>query len=281
MFAYYPVLVDLGALALLMLATYAILTRGGWLAGAAIVLAVTAREFAAALVFLLLVRSIRQRRGIVPATVSSAIALAVLFAIRWWASTTNVGDPTTSLQTGGSMLANLELWRDPPFVAFFVYFFLTLVGGLTALLASRILWCVKTLVRRPELGIYTGLIVAAAAAGNADIWRYLVFLLPVVTILFGKFVREFRPHLVVLGVALVFTVLTQEPFGRMRLANYFQDWFPVYRLRDAEPLTAAFWSAWSQRFVVTVVAFVALMLVQWLWLKRRVPPADPAPLVRA
>src|SRR3954471_11540095 len=116
MFAFYPVLVDLGALAVLMLATYAILADGAWLAGAAVVVAVTAREFAAALAFMLIVRSIRHRRRMVPAAVGSAGGIAALFAIRWWAATTNVGDSTTALTTGGSLLANLDLWRDPAFV---------------------------------------------------------------------------------------------------------------------------------------------------------------------
>jgi hypothetical protein len=274
MFAFYPVLVDLGALAVLMLATYAILADGAWLAGAAVVVAVTAREFAAALAFMLIVRSIRHRRGMVPAAVGSAGGIAALFAIRWWAATTNVGDSTTALTTGGSLLANLDLWRDPAFVAFFVYFLVTLIGGVTALLAGRILWCVKTLVRRPELGIYAGLIVAVTAAGNADIWRYLVFLLPVVTILFGKFVREFRPHPIVLGVALVLTIVTQEPFSRMTVGSYFQDWFPVYRVREGDVLPG-FWSLWMQRFLVTVVLFAALTLLQRLRLRRRMADAGP------
>jgi hypothetical protein len=110
----------------------------------------------------------------------------------------------------------------------------TLVGGVTALLAGRALWCLQTLIRRPELGAYASLIVAAAAAGNADIWRYLVFLLPVVTILFGRFVRQYRPTATLLGAALVFTVLTQEPLVRMTLETYFRDWFPYYRVRDSD-----------------------------------------------
>lgn len=33
----------------------------------------------------------------------------------------------------------------------------------------------------------------AAVVGNADIWRYLVFLLPVLAVLFASYVREHRP----------------------------------------------------------------------------------------
>ena len=277
MFGFYPVQIDLGVLAVLIGATYLVVTRGGWVAGAAVVLAVTAREFAAALAFLFIVRSIRQRRHVVPAVVSGAMAMATLFAIRWWASATNVGDPIAPLQTRDTMLENLELWRDPAFVAFFVYFTVTLIGGVTCLLAGRALWCMLTLLRRPELGVYAALIVAAAAAGNADIWRYLVFLLPVITILFAKFVREFRPHPALLAGALVLTVVTQEPFGRMTLDTYFQDWFPFYRVRDSDIDLTAFWTVWSRRFLLTGAGFVALTAAQWLWRTRRLGRAGPAP----
>ena len=277
MFGFYPVQIDLGVLAVMMLATCLIVTRGGWVAGAAVILAVTAREFAAALAFLFILRSIRQRRDVVPATVTGAIAVAVLFAIRWWAATTNVGDPVAPLQTRATMLENLELWREPAFVAFFAYFTVTLVGGATCLLAGRALWSLWTLLRRPELGVYAALIVAAAAAGNADIWRYLVFLLPVVTILFGKFAREFRPHPALLAFALVLTVVTQESFGQLTLDTYFQDWFPYYRVRDTDLDLTEFWIVWSRRFVVTVAGFAVLTLAQWLWRPRRLERAGPAP----
>jgi hypothetical protein len=277
MFGFYPVQIDLGVLAVLMAATYLVVARGGWLAGAAVIVAVTAREFAAALAFLFVVRALRQRRDIVPAVVSGAIAVAVLFAIRWWAAATNVGDPIAPLQTRDTMLENLELWRDPAFVAFFVYFTVTLVGGVTCLLAGRALWCLLTLLRRPELGVYAALIVAAAAAGNADIWRYLVFLLPVVTILFGKFAREFRPAPALLVGALVLTIVTQEPFARMTLDTYFQDWFPFYRVRDSDIDLTAFWAVWSRRFLLTIAGFVTLTVAQWLWRTRRLGRAGPAP----
>ena len=51
MFAFYPTLVDLGALAVLSASTYIVLTRGGWAACAAALLAVSAREFGVALAF--------------------------------------------------------------------------------------------------------------------------------------------------------------------------------------------------------------------------------------
>jgi hypothetical protein len=274
MFAFYPAQIDLGALALVMLATYLALVRGGWLAGAAIVLAVTAREFAGALAIFLLVRSIRLRRDVIAAVVSGAVAVTVLFLLRSWAASTNVGDPVAPLQTRDTLLANLELWRDPAFVAFFAYFTVTLVGGVTALLAGRALWCLQTLMRRPELGAYASLIVAAAAAGNADIWRYLVFLLPVVTIVFGRFVRQFRPSAALLGAALAFTVLTQEPFVRMTLETYFRDWFPYYPLQDSGTDMAALWAVWKRRFLTTVAGLVLLTLLQKLWRVRHHPPAD-------
>lgn len=277
MFGFYPVQIDLGVLALLALAAYLVLTRGGWEAGAAVIAAVTAREFAAALAFMLLIRSIRLRQQVVPAVVCCAVSVVVLFAIRRWAAATNVGDPLAPLQTSASLLANLALWREPAFVGFFVYFGVTLVGGVTCLLAGRALWCLKVLARRPELAVYSLLIVGAAAAGNADIWRYLVFLLPVITILFGRFVQDHRPHPALLAGALVLTFITQQPFTRMTLDSYFGDWFPAYRMHDSDANLAAFWADWSRRFLVATTGVVMLTLLQWLWSARRPSHIDSAP----
>jgi hypothetical protein len=264
MFGFYPVQIDLGVLAILMLATWLVLSRGGLLAGAMVIVAVTAREFAVALAVLFLVRSIRKRRDVVVASIAAVLAVAVLFAIRTWAVTTNLGDPDSPLQNSTRLLGNLDLWRDPAFVTFFIYFGLTLLGGATCLLATHAAWCANVLLRRPELGAYSILIVGAAALGNADIWRYLVFLLPVVVILFGRFARQYRPSAAILAGALVITVVTQQPFTRMTLDTYFRDWFPFYRVHDSDIDIAAFWVVWRWRLVVTSAALVVLTLAQWL-----------------
>lgn len=276
MFAFYPTLVDLGALAVLSASTYVVLKYGGWPACVAALLAVGAREFGVAVAFFGFHREVRQGRGFVRALLTYAPAVVALFLIRQWASTTNLGDRDRVLLTAGDFIANLALWRDPPFVVFFVYFLITILGGITILLALKPVWSIRRLAETPELFTFGVLIVGAAAVGNADIWRYLVFLLPVVAILFAAYVRDVRPGPVILTAALLLTLVTQQPFTQMDMTHYFRDWFPgyVYRTDDATPL---FWSTWWVRIAVTCGGAIALGIVQWMTVTRLSPfPSSPS-----
>jgi len=122
-------LIDLGALAALSAATYVVLTRDGWAAGAAALLAVFARELGIALAFLGIHRELRQGRGVARALLTYAPALIAILLIRQWANATNLGDRERALLTTRDFIANLALWRDPGFVVFFFYFLLTLIAG--------------------------------------------------------------------------------------------------------------------------------------------------------
>ena len=277
MFAFYPTLVDLGALAVLSASTYIVLTRGGWAACAAALLAVSAREFGVALAFFAFHREVRQGQSFVRALLTYAPAVIALFVIRQWASTTNLGDRDRVLLTVGDFIANLALWRDPPFVVFFVYFLITILGGVTVLLLLKPVWCVRRMIETPELFTFAALIVGAAAVGNADIWRYLVFLLPVIAILFAAYARDFHPGPVILTAALVLTLVTQQPFTEMDMTRYFRDWFPgyVYRTDDATPV---FWSTWWVRIAVTCGGAVALGVIQWMALRAQRSMLPEAPI---
>jgi hypothetical protein len=275
MFAFYPTLVDLGALAVLSAATYIVLTRGGWAACAAALLAVSAREFCVALAFFGFHRELRQGQSFVRALLTFAPAVVALFVIRQWASTTNLGDRGRVLVTAGDFIANLALWRDPPFVVFFVYFLVTILGGISILLLLKPVWCARRMIEMPELLTFAALIVGAAVVGNADIWRYLVFLLPVIAILFAAYARDFHPGPVILTAALLLTLVTQQPFTEMDMTDYFRDWFPayVYRTDDATPV---FWSTWWVRIAVTCGGAAALGVIQWMALRARRSPGSLA-----
>ena len=268
MFAFYPTLVDLGALAVSSAATYVLLTRSGWMACVAVLIAVTAREFLVVLAFFGFHREVRQGRGVARALVTYAPAVAALFLLRQWASTTNLGDRDRALLTAQDLIANLSHWRDPPFVAFFTYFLITLLGGVTMLLTLRAAWCIRQLARAPELATFAVLIVASAAVG-IDIWRYLVFLLPVIAILFAGYVRQFQPGPVLLTAALLLTILTQQPFTQMDMTHYFRDWFPAYVYQTSDA-TQEFWSTWWVRMAVTASGVIALGIIQRRTLRRAV-----------
>ena len=276
-FAFYPTLIDLGALAVLSWCTYIVLTRPGWAAGAAAVLAVTTREFSVALAFFGFHRELRQGRGFVRALFTYTPAVLTLFLIRQWASVTNLGDRNRALLTTSDFIANLHLWTDRPFVVFFLYFLITLLGGVTMLLLLKPSSSVRQVAAMPELLTFAILIVGAAAVGNADIWRYLVFLLPVIAILFGAYVKDVQPGPVLLTAALLVTLITQQPFAHMEMSRYFRDWFPGYVYRTDEA-TSAFWSTWRLRIALTCGAAVALGIVQWWTLRapRELQPEAPS-----
>ena len=272
MFAFYPVQIDLGALAVMSGSTYVLLTRSGWAACLAAIVAVTAREFGGALAIFGFHREIRQGRGVARALLTYSPAVVTLLLLREWARSTNLGDRDRPLATIGEVLA-AGPWADPSFVAFFVYFLVTLFGGVTVLLTLRAAWCVRQLVRMPELATFAALIVAAASTG-IDIWRYFVFLLPAITILFAAYVRDYRPGPSLLTAALLVTLVTQEPFVQMDMTQYLRDWFPgyVYRTDDATP---AFWSTWQIRIAAAAGATIALAIMQWTLQRRGVRSATP------
>ena len=273
MFAFYPVQIDLGVLAVLSASTYVLLTRSGWMAGCAALIAVTAREFGGVTAFFGFHRELRRGESVVRALLTYAPAVAALFLLRHWASTTNLGD-RRALGTVSDFVADLAHWRDPVFVVFFVYFLVTLLGGITVLLTLRAAWCVRRLAGTPELATFAALVVAAAAVG-VDMWRYLVFLLPAITILFGAYVRDHRPGAVLLTGALLLTLVTQQPFTRMDMTQYFRDWFPAYPYLSND-VTAEFWAAWRLRLAITGAGAVALGILQRTLARRGVRPPGSA-----
>jgi hypothetical protein len=269
MFAFYPTLIDLGGLAVLSAATYVVLTKAGWAACVAALLAVVARELGVALAFFGFHRELRQGRGIVRPLLTYMPAVVAMVLIRQWASATNLGDRDRALLTAGDFIGNLALWRDLAFVAFFAYFLLTLLGGVTLLLVLKPVWGVRRIAATPELATFAAIILAATAVGNADIWRYLAFLLPVIAILYAGYVRDHRPGLLVLAAALLFTLASQRPFTRMDMTRYFRDWFPVYVSRT-DDATQAFWSTWRLRMFWTAGSAVALVIVERTMRRREV-----------
>jgi hypothetical protein len=105
--------------------------------------------------------------------------------------------------------------------------------------------------------VYSGLVLAAAAMGDADLWRYLVYLLPAAAVLFAVCARQAalpRWHLVAAAIVCVATVVTQRPFQSIDLSAYFLDWFPYY-IRQGEnvplPTLPSLWPVWGWRFLMT------------------------------
>jgi hypothetical protein len=253
MFAFYPLQIDLGALAVITWTFYFAMAGRHGVAACCGVLAAVSREFGIAA--LLYGVAAAWRAGLRPgkAVTLYVPAFAAFAAIRWWAVT--VGAPTDDPHvTVASALTNLQLWQSPLFILIFGYLALTLFGGLTIVLAARPVWLARQLAARWELPVFLAPVVAAAAAGGIDIWRYLAFALPAVVVLLGRMIQSLdEPQLRrTMMVMTLITVVTQRPFEQMNDDSYFRDWFPLYERPEGLSV------AWSYRILATVLFCGAL-----------------------
>jgi hypothetical protein len=260
MFAYYPVQIDLGALALLTAALYFTITDRHGVAGVICVLAVASREFAVAAVLCGLHRAFRQRSW--RAALCYVPAVAVAIVVR--AATSAQGSVDTIVDATLRYSLVVIFWRSPIlFATAFAYFVLTVFGGISVLLALYPRWCGRRLRKQPELATFLVVIVGLTLTG-LDLWRYLMFALPVAVALIGQYYRDHlqstqleRP----IAAAMLFaTVITQRPFERMDAAIYFREWFPQYDVFGgvASPDLLALWGLRITAVMLLVLLFTSI-----------------------
>ena len=188
--AFNPVLVDLGAIVLILAALVLHISERRRAAAAVTVAAVLAREFALGVVLFGLMRDWRRRVPLASIAAMWIPPLVVwigwrLFAIGPWS------DGGASLNGLRQLTGHLAVnWQDPVYASLFVYFMLTTFGGISLFIFARARPAAAQFVREPEWAGYALFMVAAAAAGKADIWRYLMFLLPVVAVRFALVARD-------------------------------------------------------------------------------------------
>jgi hypothetical protein len=262
MMAFYPVLIDLGAYAALTLAIVLVLRGSSAAAGLACVLAVLSREFGIAVVAFGLVRGVRLRIPWWRLLATYAPACVVFVLLRVVISWVDPRDVSLEMMTAERLAANLRFWLDPLFVAFFLYFLVTILGGVSLALASRPGTCVRCLWEEPEWLVFAGLVLAATAVGSADLWRYLGFLTPAMAGLFARVEAEWSGwrRAVLLALGATATWFTQRPFGVMDLGRYFADWFPYYVVIDQLPrgVRPELWPAWGWRFIAAAACVLVM-----------------------
>jgi hypothetical protein len=165
-----------------------------------------------------------------------------------------------TLQT---FVRNTSLWTGPLFPAFFVYFLVTIAGGVSLVLAAQPQRWWPLMRDEPEwLGFALPIVLVTALVG-IDIWRYLTALTPLVVVLFARCSREWRDRdtLVLMSAAVALTLATQMPFRGMDLTRYFTEWFPFYAWTNTAPVDATrdmLWPGWTWRFVAVGAALCAL-----------------------
>src|SRR4029079_2499386 len=260
--AYYPVLIDLGGHAMMALAVWHSIAGPRWAAGGASVAAVLSREYAPVV---LIFGAWRDRRLRVPLTTTLTTygpAALMYVAVRLMVVARSTAEGNT-LQT---FIRNMGLWTGPLFPAFYVYFLLTIAGGVSLVLAAQAQRCWRVIRGEPEwLGFAVPIILVTALVG-IDIWRYLTALTPLIVVLFARCSQEWRPGqvTVLMSAVVVLTLVTQMPFQGMDLTRYFTAWFPYYAWTNAVPSdvrgTRAQLSArWTGRFVAVALALGVLI----------------------
>lgn len=250
--AYYPMLIDPGAHAILVLATYLVVAGKRIPAAVACVVAVFAREFAIGVLAFGIARDLRLRVPLLKVLLTYGPGVATFVGWRMFVAWSFPGEESVGLRR---MIENIDLWTDPVFVAFFVYFLVTVFGGVSLLLFARLDLVWRHVRREPEWAVYAAAILAPAILGSADIWRYLAYLLPPVLVLFAVSAREVGVprRLAITGLMCAATVLTQRPLAAMDVTRYFKDWFPYYvQLMRVPPEggNPVLLPAWGGRFLI-------------------------------
>jgi len=251
-FAYYPALIDLGAYAVMMTAML-VIVRGHKRAGPVMaVVAALSREFGVFVALFGIHREYRQHRRAGRALLMYAPALIV--SIAWRLLVLRL--PGDQLLRATDFAHNLAFWTDYNFVAFFLYYCATVFGGLSLLLVARAGNCVPLFRREPEWITFGGGIFVLAAAGSADIWRYLAYLLPLAVALLGTCDARWSNarRTWVYSLAALVTLVTQRPFEPMNAAIYLPRWFPYYVIPSAPPDDLErFWAYWGWMMLATAV----------------------------
>lgn len=252
LFAYYPTLVDLGAYAVITTAVYAVVRRKPLAGPVLATMAALSREFGGAVALFGIHREIRLGRSPVRALAMYSPAIAA--ALLWRYAVSRL--PGFGLLSAGDFAQNLSLWRDVGFVAFFLYYAVTVFGGLSMVLMARPAQCTRLLRREPEWITFSVGIVAMAAVGNADIWRYLAYTLPVAVALLAACDAEWTNwhRLWMFSLGTLGTLVTQRPFELIQSPTYLSHWFPYYVIPSAPPDDLErLWLYWGWMMLVTGV----------------------------
>jgi hypothetical protein len=260
LFAFYPVLIDLGAGVAMTLAIWCIVSNRRLAAACACVAAALAREYAPAVILFGVHRDLRQGtrlRTIAATYAPSVVAYAALriAVARFWKGTEDG-------ITLDFFRANLGLWTDPLFAALFLYFVVTLGAGATVVATAQIQRWWRRVREEPEWISLVLPVTLAAAFVGMDTPRYLTTLLPVAGVVFAWCASQWQGReRWVYSTAAVGLTLWARPFQRMDSARYFADWFPYYIQARQYPLPGdppSLWPTWGWRFLIVAAALWSL-----------------------
>jgi len=279
MFAYYPVLVDLGAYAFMAWAVQRVLRGPGIVTAAAVAAAMLSREFGVAVAAFGIHRYLRLQvpRHVLASTFGPGVALLAGTAV-WSAGLSS--PPTASIFAPANLSRTAQLWNDPVFVAFFVYFAVTVFGGISIVLAARSETILRVLRDEPEWLTFSAPILLASALGDADIWRYLAYTLPAAVVIYATCAAEWstRRLAAVSLFALALTLVLENPFRDMTVPEYFRRWFPYYVFAGKVPVAdrLPLLPVWTRLFVTMSIGLLVMPLLARPWGVRKNTVSDRA-----
>jgi len=280
MFAFYPVLVDLGAYAFMAASVWAIVVGRRWPIIVTTVVAVLSREFAAVNLLFGIARDIRTGRSLPIIAATYAPAVIAFFWIRRFAAGLFQGDaikePVLSIgPLVSALLSNVEWWSDPAYAVLWSYFAATLFGGLSLFLLTTLRPWLTCLREEPEWLAFIVPLVAVTVVGYTDMWRYSAFVVPALPAFWAWGVARLkkRRELLFFAAVTAVTVATQRPWQHMDLNSYFRDWFPAYVVLGHPAASGAeLWPIWGYYLTVAIASVVALAFVRVVTMPRTMPP---------
>jgi hypothetical protein len=111
-----------------------------------------------------------------------------------------------------------------------------------------------------------GLVLGVSALGEADIWRYLAYSIPVVTILFARYAGNLKigQSYSIFLLSALGTLLTQQPFLAMDMEKYFGYWVPTYWIYWRDRLISLGISKPINFEIAWLSLFILAILILWL-----------------
>ena len=261
MFAYYPVLIDLGAYAFITWGVQRVLRGPGITTTIAVAAAMLSREFGICVMLFGIHRFVRLGVPWRPLALTFGPGVVLLASNLLWARILTSG-PTVAILTAGNLERAAGYWNDPLFVAFFLYFAVTVFGSVSVVVASRGDVVLRTVIAEPEWLTFAAPIVVATAFADADIWRYLAYTLPAAVVIYAMCAAEWSmQRLVVVSLfGLALTLVLQNPFREMTVPEYFRRWFPYYEAAGKVPVPERLplFPVWARLFVAAGIGIVTM-----------------------
>ncbi len=265
MFAFYPILIDLGAYFWVAFAMYAIIRGRRALTVGATILAVLAREFGLVAILFGIHRDLRRRVPLRVIVGTYLPAVISFIALRQWVTATSgtageLRGIEGGLLSSADILANLSYLASPLFLIYLAYFVATVFGGISLLLLVRACRGQVRIRGESEWLTYFGAVGILTLVGNIDLWRYLAYAVPATAAIYAMTLAQSDWRIVAPWAALV-TLFTQQPWVAMNDQSYFWDWFPLYlpEFNVPNPPTPGFWVAW----VVRIAGIACLGALVW------------------